>query len=457
MDIDGQVTISLKTFNQLQDRAKQADELKKRMQDLQEEITDIIDQIDETEAKPIFREIDDSNMTDKQIQKRFDEAIAKFRIILDPEKTKRLIQKYIEKDRSDSHADVKNASRKVLEENEEMVQLIIANAYRDKTIADMLEEEKRLKESLQYMKDNGLTLQGYKLDSGRLRDVIASIMNTTGTKIAQIESINKHLIPEFSAELKEGRLTFSAAYEISGMAEDKQMELLEKYKEGGLSLKEVKQAKKEIEEAAEKAEIPGQMNLPEDPEEWEQEETEEEQEEEWQQAHPESITSLCYSCQRYSECNVKTGTCQDCDRYVDKADAEKTPEQRYDEEQAAIDRETAKKLTEMEQEEKMKNLPSDEKKARMMRVSAELFKDIKEGKIRHMIAKEDQAGYREKDILTLLAFRDGRSTGEQMRVCITCADDAQTSSAIIEGYAVIGIMDVYDAEALGLIDLGDED
>lgn len=301
------------------------------------------------------------------------------------------------------------------EENEEMVQLIIANAYRDKTIADMLEEEKRLKESLQYMKDNGLTLQGYKLDSGRLRDVIASIMNTTGTKIAQIESINKHLIPEFSAELKEGRLTFSAAYEISGMAEDKQMELLEKYKEDGLSLKEVKQAKKEIEEAAEKAEIPGQMNLPEDPEEWGKEETAEEQE------------------------------------------AEKTPEQRYDEEQAAIDRETAKKLTEMEQEEKMQNLPSDEKKARMMRVSAELFKDIKEGKIRHMIVKEDQAGYREKDILTLLAFRDGRSTGEQMRVCITCADDAQTSSAIIEGYAVIGIMDVYDAEALGLIDLEDED
>ena len=64
----------------------------------------------------VIAEIDDSNMTDKQIQKRFDEAIAKFRIILDPEKTKRLIQKYIEKDRSDSHADVKNASRKVLEQ-----------------------------------------------------------------------------------------------------------------------------------------------------------------------------------------------------------------------------------------------------------------------------------------------------------------------------------------------------
>lgn len=37
MEIDGQVTISLKTFNRLQNRAKQADELKKKMQDLQEE------------------------------------------------------------------------------------------------------------------------------------------------------------------------------------------------------------------------------------------------------------------------------------------------------------------------------------------------------------------------------------------------------------------------------------
>ena len=33
MEIDGQVTISLKAFNQLQDRAKQTDELKKKMED----------------------------------------------------------------------------------------------------------------------------------------------------------------------------------------------------------------------------------------------------------------------------------------------------------------------------------------------------------------------------------------------------------------------------------------
>lgn len=116
MEIEGQVTISLETFNQLQKRAARAELLEMKMGELKEEITDIIDQIDESEAEPIFREIEDNNMTDKQIQKRFDEAIAKFKIILDPGKTKRLIQKYIEKDRSDSHADVKSANRKVLEQ-----------------------------------------------------------------------------------------------------------------------------------------------------------------------------------------------------------------------------------------------------------------------------------------------------------------------------------------------------
>ena len=116
MEIEGQVTISLETFNQLQKRAARAELLEMKMGELKEEITDIIDQIDESEAEPIFREIEDSNMTDKQIQKRLDEAIAKFKIILDPGKTKRLIQKYIEKDRSDSHADVKSANRKVLEQ-----------------------------------------------------------------------------------------------------------------------------------------------------------------------------------------------------------------------------------------------------------------------------------------------------------------------------------------------------
>lgn len=353
------------------------------------------------------------------------------------------------------------------EQHEETVQIIIANAYRDKTVMDILEEEKRLKESLQYMKDNGLTLQGYELDSGRLRDVIASIMNTTATKIAQIESINKRLIPEFSEELKDGRLTFSAAYEISGMTEEAQKKMLERYRENGLTWKEVKEAKKAAEEARAAEQIEGQMNIPEsgwqqDTEEPETEEPDPEdeegnEEEEWQQAHPEGITSLCYGCQRYSECNVKTSTCTSCDRYINKAEAEKTTEQRYNEEQDAIDRDTAKKLREQEQEEAMQNLPSDGKKKRIMRVSWDVYKNIVSYQIPYMIVRQEQEPYKEKDILTLLAFKEGRATGDELRVCVTCVDDATTSSAIVEGYAVIGVMDVYDAESMGLVDLGDEE
>ncbi|WP_379714669.1 ParB/RepB/Spo0J family partition protein [Mediterraneibacter gnavus] len=141
--------------------------------------------------------------------------------------------------------------------DEEMLRLIIANDYRNKTVADILEEEKQLKDILQRMKQEGKTVKGYKLDSGRLRDVIAKMLQMPATKIAQIESINKHLIPEFAEELKEGRLTFSAAYEISGMNEEAQAEMLERYQENGLTFKEVKEIKKQQERKAASEQIEG--------------------------------------------------------------------------------------------------------------------------------------------------------------------------------------------------------
>lgn len=146
------------------------------------------------------------------------------------------------------------------EEHEEMIQLIIANTYRNKTVADILEEQKTLEETLKYMKENGLTLHGYKLDSGRLRDVIANMMQVSSTKIGQIESINKKLIPEFTEELKEGRLTFSAAYEISKMSEDIQEDMLEHHREKGLTYKDVKEYAEE-QKKAEEEQIDGQMSI----------------------------------------------------------------------------------------------------------------------------------------------------------------------------------------------------
>lgn len=147
------------------------------------------------------------------------------------------------------------------EEHEEMIQLIIANTYRNKTVADILEEQKTLEETLKYMKENGLTLHGYKLDSGRLRDVIANMMQVSSTKIGQIESINKKLIPEFTEELKEGRLTFSAAYEISKMPEDIQEDMLEHHREKGLTYKDVKEYAEEQKKAEEEEQIDGQLSI----------------------------------------------------------------------------------------------------------------------------------------------------------------------------------------------------
>ena len=333
--------------------------------------------------------------------------------------------------------------------DEEMLRLIIANDYRNKTVTDILEEEKQLKDILQRMKQEGREIKGYKLDSGRLRDVIAKMLQMPATKIAQIESINKHLIPEFAEELKEGRLTFSAAYMISGMNEETQAEMLERYQENGLTYKEVKEIKQQQEEKAAAEQIEGQMDIDqfteteEEIEELEDDAEDTEDEDEWEDAHPESITSLCYSCKRYSDCNVKTGTCQSCDQYINKAEAEKTEEERYSEEQDAIDRETAKKLREKADEEKMQQLPSDSNKDKCIRMSQSAFEEIEEGKP-YIITKDDS--FRKGQEVTLVAFKEGKATGQQCKKTIICVDTSITSSALEDGYCILGLGEVKAGE-----------
>lgn len=349
--------------------------------------------------------------------------------------------------------------RQPASEHEEMVQLIMANSYRDKTVADILEEERQLKEALTYMQQKGLTMGGYKLDSGRLRDVIADMMQASGTKIAQIESINNRLIPEFTKELKEGRLTFSAAYEISGMSADGQQEMLAKYQEdGNLTLKEVKAAKAAAQDAQKPAEASAGQQAENSAQETGKEQEraeneatgESEEGEEYRTPHPEGITSLCYSCKRYSECNVKTGTCTKCDEYVNKAEAEKTEEQRYSEEQDAIDRETQKKLREKAQEEKMQQLPSDnaarEPKVHDIRLGAPFFDDVLECRKNFELRKNDR-DYKVGDILYMMEFKDGRNTGRAVkRKIIYMLEDF---TGLEDGYCILGTEPLQDAQGNG--------
>lgn len=332
------------------------------------------------------------------------------------------------------------------DDDEEQVEIIIANAYRTKTVTDMIEEETRLKASLERMKAAGKKIKGYDLQSGRLRDVIASMLHLSKTKVAQIEAVNNNLIPEWKEELKSERLTFSAAYELSGMSEDEQREALGKFMESGeLTHKTIKDMKEAKAAGAEKAAEPqvsesdtaeneeaagfGGMNPPEE---------HPAAGEEYQTPHPEGITSLCYSCTEYETCNVKTGTCTKCDQYKNRAEAYKTDEQRYSEEQDAIDRETAKKLREMAQEEKMQNLPSDSQqsgqKVHQIRLGATFFDDVCSGKKSFELRKNDR-GYKQGDILEMLEFADGKNTGRMVRVLVTYLLEDYTG--LEDGYCIM--------------------
>lgn len=56
--------------------------------------------------------------TDAQIRKMFDEAVGTLKLIVDPEKLKKLIRKHIDKDRSENCEDLKHAEDKVLKKIE---------------------------------------------------------------------------------------------------------------------------------------------------------------------------------------------------------------------------------------------------------------------------------------------------------------------------------------------------
>ena len=318
------------------------------------------------------------------------------------------------------------------DDDEEQVEIIIANAYRTKTVSDMIEEETRLKASLERMKAAGKKVKGYDLQSGRLREVISSMLHMSKTKVAQIEAVNNNLIPEWKEELKGERLTFSAAYELSGMTADEQREALGKFTETGeLTHKDVKGMKAEkaagqqVSESDTETEIG--MNPP-----------EVRAGDDYETPHPEGITSLCYSCTEYETCNVKTGTCTSCDQYKNRTEAYKTDEQRYSEEQDAIDRETKKKLREMEQEEKMQNLPSDTQetgqKVHQIRLAKSYFDDVANG-IKTFELRRNDRGYKKGDILEMMEFADGKNTGRTVRVLVTYILEDYTG--IEDGYCIM--------------------
>lgn len=285
--------------------------------------------------------------------------------------------------------------------------LIIGNAYnRELTPWEKTQQAQKLKEALlRAKKEDGLEI------TGKLRDVIADLMNESSTNVARMDSINKNATSEIKEQFAQGNIGISAAYEAAKLTPEEQKEIAEQAAAGAdVRAKEI--AAKVAEKKAG---------------------------DDYKTPHPESITSLCYSCLHYKDCNVKTGTCEKCDQYIDKADAEKTEEQRYSEEQDKIDRETKKKLREQADREKMEHLPSDrgtEQKVHDIKIAATYYDDVVSGKKRFELRKNDR-GYKVGESLNMLEFKDGKFTGRTINADITYMLKDYTGLA--EGYCILGI------------------
>lgn len=126
--------------------------------------------------------------------------------------------------------------------------LIFTNATaRQLTDWEKIQQAKQLKEILiEYKK----TLQEENKDKpkeerekmGRIRDIVAQMLNTSTTQVGRMEAIENNLSQEFKDELGKGNINISTAHELSRLDGEKQKQAYEKYEEKGeLHINDVKE------------------------------------------------------------------------------------------------------------------------------------------------------------------------------------------------------------------------
>lgn len=329
--------------------------------------------------------------------------------------------------------------------------LIMANNFRDKTDWEKMMEAVQAEELAKELKKE------YSLN-GRTREVLAEITGTTEAQLGRYKSIYNNLSSRLMKHFKENTINISVAVELCGMSEEGQEKAADRVEEAGtLSLQEAKEMKQQ-EEAGK--EMPGQMSFTEGfmagkTGEGEEEHGEEEKTptggageatggqqedfmntpEEYTDPQPENITSICYSCNNYETCHEKKSTVTSCNAYISREEAQKTEEQRYDEQQAEIDRETARKLKERQQEEKMQKLPSEgEKKIHEITLAASKYAEIANEILTFYLLKND--GYRVGETVIMQEYTAGRTTGREIEAEITYVWEEWTG--LEDGYCIIG-------------------
>ena len=168
---------------------------------------------------------------------------------------------------------------------------------------------------------------------------------------------------------------------------------------------------------------------------------------EYQTPHPEGITSICYSCTEYETCNVKTSTCTSCDQYKNRKEAYKTEGQKYEEEQAAIDHDTKKKLRDMADAQQMEQLPSDVQQSRVhqIRSAYKNFTAVLSGEKPFELCRD--CGYEAGDILEMLEYQGGLYTERKIRCHILYVQREYTG--LEDGYCIVGILPMGKEEEEG--------
>ncbi|WP_448774535.1 DUF3850 domain-containing protein [Blautia sp.] len=118
------------------------------------------------------------------------------------------------------------------------------------------------------------------------------------------------------------------------------------------------------------------------------------------------------------------------------APAQRTEEQKYNDRQARLDRESKKKLQEQEDKKKMQHLPSDEpRKTKQIRMASSYYDDILAGNMTFWFCKDDH--YHVGDSLDLMEFKEGRHTGRTIQTEITYILNDYTG--LEDGYCVLAI------------------
>lgn len=283
--------------------------------------------------------------------------------------------------------------------------LLVGNAFnRELTAYEKTEQAARLKKALIRARDeDGLEIKG------RMRDLIADVLGESPTNVGRMEQINNNLTAEAKEQFKAGNLGITAAYETSKLDEDEQNEIAQQAAAG---------------EDVRAKEIAAKV-------------TEKKASAEYRTPHPESITSLCYSCKNYNTCNVKTGTCEKCDEYINKAEVEKTDEQRYNEQQAAIDKQTQKALQEKECEKRLDNaLQRKEQQVYELKLAALYFDDVATGKKSFELCKNDR-GFKVGNALRLNEYEGGKETGRYIEADIVYM--LEDYNGLQDGYCILGI------------------